>query len=520
MRKSARSHARHALPKVTVRRRLSSKLRPRRIVQIGVVAALAVALSGGAIVVQGASQKAAATDLISNGSFQNGLSGWQAGKHTRLSISAGYNSSSAVRISSTLGSPTTVTLNDRTNSVQSTIAGHVYRASAWIRVAKPEQGVALRLLQETSNWKVVGSRQTYQWRSSTAWQHVTTVYQALEGSTSLDLNVVGMQLKPGNSIDVDDVSLVDVSALPDPTPTPTGSAPGTTPNPAPSPSTSGTPSSAPTATPTPSSTPHDPSIPVPAGWHLAWSDEFSGDTLNRSNWNVENNSTYGEGNKELECLMDDPQNVSVGDGLLTITARKLDTPIKCGNNDPRFPDGRSYTSGMLTTKGKLNFEYGRFEIRAKMPTAQGVSKGIWPAFWMRPQTGGLGELDVLELIGTGKADPFSANHVVQTIHYDYVPTYPQQGNGYDLPIGDFADGFHDFMVDWEPGSITWYVDGVATYKRTISTTSWLDAAFVNNFYLRLNMAVGGNWPGSPDADTKFPARYQVDYVRIYQKGAE
>ena len=203
--------------------------------------------------------------------------------------------------------------------------------------------------------------------------------------------------------------------------------------------------------------------------------------------------------------------------MLTITARKEATPITCKNNDTRFPNGRMHTSGMLTTKNKVDFEYGRFEISAKTPLAQGTSKGLWPAFWMRPATGGIGELDILEAIGTAKGDAFSANHVVQTIHHDYVGTHAKQGTGYDLPVGTTADRFHNYAVEWAPGSITWFVDGVKTYERNLSTTSWLDQAFVNRFYLRLNMAVGGNWPGSPTADTVFPAAYQVDYVRVYQR---
>ncbi|AMB57559.1 hypothetical protein AWU67_00315 [Microterricola viridarii] len=250
---------------------------------------------------------------------------------------------------------------------------------------------------------------------------------------------------------------------------------------------------------------------------MVWSDEFNGTAINRAVWNVLDNSSYGDGNEELACLMDRTENVSVAGGLLTIAARKEARPMVCGRNDYRFPDGRLYTSGMVTTKNKLNFEYGRFEIRAKTPLTPGTSKGIWPAFWMRPALGGIGELDILEAIGTGAGDASQANRVVQTIHYDYVPTYAQEGTFYDMPAGNTADGFHDYAVEWERGTIKWFVDGVQTYERNSSTTSWLDEAFVNKFFMRLNLAVGGTWPGSPDADTAFPAKYQVDYVRVYQR---
>ena len=257
---------------------------------------------------------------------------------------------------------------------------------------------------------------------------------------------------------------------------------------------------------------------VPAGWKLVWADNFSGTRLDRTVWNVENNSTFGDGNKELACLMDRPENVRVSGGLLTITARKEVTPIECNRHDRRFPAGRSYTSGMLTTKSRLSFQYGLFEIRARAPTTQGTSKGLWPAYWMLPAAGGPGELDVLELIGTGAHDAPSANRVSQTIHCHCQGTHPEQANSYPLPAGTFADGFHTYAVAWAPGSIKWYVDGTLTYSRTIRTTSWIDTAFGSEFYLLLNMAVGGSWPGSPDAATTFPARYQVDYVRVYKRG--
>ena len=261
---------------------------------------------------------------------------------------------------------------------------------------------------------------------------------------------------------------------------------------------------------------HLPAPEPPPGWTLEWSDEFSGTAVNRAYWNIEDDSTYGDGNNELACLLDRPANVSVAGGELAITARREAAPLRCGRDDRRFPDGRSYTSGMLSTKGRLSFEYGRFEIRARTPTAHGTSKGLWPAFWMRPAAGDIGEIDILEILGTGAEAP-GANRVYQTIQYDYEPRYQKQTRAYDLPAGAFSDEFHTFAVEWERGSISWFVDGVLTYRRTSETTPWLDEAFVGGFYLRLNLAVGGDWPGAPEADTKFPARFEVDYVRVYRR---
>jgi beta-glucanase (GH16 family) len=257
--------------------------------------------------------------------------------------------------------------------------------------------------------------------------------------------------------------------------------------------------------------------PARTGWNLVWADEFNGGTINREVWNVEHNSTFGDGNDELACLLDRPENIGVANGLLTITAREEATPIQCKTRDPRFPNGRSYTSGMLTTKNTADFQYGRFEINAKTPLAPGRSKGLWPAFWLRPSGGGIGEIDILEAKGTGKGAPFGVKDVLHTIHYDYEGTHPKQNTGYDLPSGTTSDGFHNYALEWEPGSIRWFVDGVQTYERNHSTTSWIDEAFANEFYILLNLAVGGNWPGSPTGDTDFPAQFQVDFVRVYQR---
>jgi len=122
----------------------------------------------------------------------------------------------------------------------------------------------------------------------------------------------------------------------------------------------------------------------------------------------------------------------------------------------------------------------------------------------------------MEAIGSS-AGGAEGNRVHQTIHYDYVGTHGQQTKTYPFPTGSPADGFHTYGVEWEPGAIRWYVDGRLTYTRDTSTTSWLDAAFDKPFFYRLNLAVGGDWPGSPDSSTAFPADYQVDWVRTYQR---
>lgn len=279
----------------------------------------------------------------------------------------------------------------------------------------------------------------------------------------------------------------------------------------PAPTPAATSSSPPISTPLPAPTPDVERI----GWNLVWHDEFDGDSLDDRYWTALDDSTYGDGNGELACLQ--ASNVAVGDGRLTITARRLGNPVDCGSHDDRFPDGRSYSSGFVQTRQKLAFTYGRFEMRARLPTAPGRSEGLWPAFWLRPADGYGGEIDVMEALGTTAGTQDLADQVMQTIHYYDAGYGPGELNVYRSPTGRLDEDFHAYAVEWEPGSIRWYVDDALAYERTPATTPWLDEAFSEDFYLKINLAVGGVWPGDPDSDTSFPAEYAVDSVRVYQR---
>lgn len=274
--------------------------------------------------------------------------------------------------------------------------------------------------------------------------------------------------------------------------------------------------------PSPKASASSSQAPEQKTWKLAWSDEFNGTKVDESKWNVYNKSTYGDGNGELACLMNRPENVKVTGGQLRITAQKEKAPFKCNNNDERFKEagGRSYTSGHLHTKNKAAFTYGRIEMRAKLPTAAGKSKGLWPALWMRPTDGGWGELDILEALGSNDKNKAEATKVHHTIHHSYKPNrvHPPQGTSHVFTSGSPSDGMHTYAVEWEKGAIRWYVDNKLTYTRDLKTTPWLSPTFDKEFFIRLNLAVGGGWPGSPDDSTVFPATYAVDYVRVYQRG--
>ncbi len=252
----------------------------------------------------------------------------------------------------------------------------------------------------------------------------------------------------------------------------------------------------------------------PGRWRLVWHDEFDGSGLDTRRWRAEDRSTFGDGNGELACLMDRPENLSVSDGQLHLTARREPTGLPCGAEDQRFPQGRAYSSAMISTQGKASWRYGRFEVRARLPVTPGRSQGLWPAFWMRPDDGGKGEIDVLEALGTSDPDPASVK-IHQTIWFDYDKTYPQESHGEPLASAGSPTAFHTYAVTWTPSRLRWFLDGRQVFERSRSTTPWFGQAFDRPFFLRLNLAVGGRWPGDPTEQTLLPASFDVDYVRVW-----
>jgi len=236
------------------------------------------------------------------------------------------------------------------------------------------------------------------------------------------------------------------------------------------------------------------------GYTLAWHDEFDGSALNTQDWNYEQGGS-GWGNHELENYTNRLQNVFVSAGNLIIEARKE----SYGGND--------YTSGRLTTYNKQQFTYGRIDIRAKLP----VSKGMWPALWMLGSNistvpwPACGETDIMELIGT------NPKQVVGSMHWKQqdgaTGTY---NNAYSLSSQDFSQEFHVFSVIWKKDSLQFLVDDHAYVNGSISNVSSGTYPFNNPFFFIFNVAVGGDWPGSPDGTTVFPQRMFVDYVRVFQ----
>jgi beta-glucanase (GH16 family) len=239
-----------------------------------------------------------------------------------------------------------------------------------------------------------------------------------------------------------------------------------------------------------------------ANLKLIWSDEFEGTSLNETFWNYEIGNNNGWGNNELQYYK--KENTSVKDGYLIIQAKQE----SAGN--------QSYTSSRLTTQNKFNFKYGRVDIRAALPRGQ----GIWPALWMLgkniPQVSWpkCGEIDIMEMIGGNGTSAGNDNTVYGTVHWDNSGQYAQYGGNTKLNSGTFNDEFHVFSIVWDAKKIVWYLDDKQFH--VIDTTPAGLSEFQEEYFLLVNLAVGGNWPGKPDGTTVFPQQFVVDYIRVFQ----
>lgn len=237
-----------------------------------------------------------------------------------------------------------------------------------------------------------------------------------------------------------------------------------------------------------------------SGYNLAWSDEFNNSKLDMNVWNTETGGT-GWGNHELENYTGRLQNVFLSNGNLIIEARKENY----GDNN--------YTSARLTTQGKKELQFGRVDVRAKLP----VQKGMWPAIWALGSNintvswPACGEIDIMELIGK------YPDSVYGTMHWKSAEGQAvHKGGSTGIASGDYSQKFHVFSIIWERDSIQWLVDDVPYFKGTKSDVTG-NYPFNSPFFFLLNVAVGGDWPGSPEATTQFPQRMFVDYIRVFQR---
>ncbi|MFC3879283.1 family 16 glycosylhydrolase [Algoriphagus namhaensis] len=235
------------------------------------------------------------------------------------------------------------------------------------------------------------------------------------------------------------------------------------------------------------------------GMSLVWEDDFQGSSLNTSNWSYEiGRGNNGWGNNELQYYR--RENTSLQDGHLIITAKKENF------------EGAAYTSSRLVTMNKQDFRYGRIDIRATMPRGQ----GLWPALWMLgsnfSEVGwpNCGEIDIMEMIGGNGRE----NTVHGTVHWDNNGSRAQFGGEKRISTGTLADQFHVYSIVWDATSIKWLIND-EQYHEIDTTPAGLDE-FRRKFFFIFNVAVGGDWPGSPNTTTTFPQHMIVDYVRVFQ----
>lgn len=231
---------------------------------------------------------------------------------------------------------------------------------------------------------------------------------------------------------------------------------------------------------------------------LVWNDEFDGEELDRGIWSFEKGYVR---NNELQYYNDEPQNARLEDGFLILEAR----------DDGK--ENMDYTSASINTRKSKTFCGGYFEIRAKLPMGQ----GIWPAFWMLGVSGGWpagGEIDILELVGggAGRDDTIYGNVHWADGNGNHV-SLDSGKHSYRLPDGVFNDDFHTFGFEWTAEKMVWYCDDQPFLSCELGEGM---EAFRSEFYILLNLAVGGSWPGSPDRTTVFPNQYLIDYIRVYQ----
>jgi len=235
---------------------------------------------------------------------------------------------------------------------------------------------------------------------------------------------------------------------------------------------------------------------------LVWSDEFNGSVgalPDPSKWSPDVGGS-GWGNKQLEYDTDNKNAYQDGQGNLVLEARKSNPEgLKCWYGTCQ------YTSARTGTDGHFSFTYGRLEARIKIPYGQ----GIWPAFWLlgsNVATVGwpaCGEIDVAEDTGSSISLNHAAIHGPNSLTKDF---FSQPGN--------FADSFHVFALQWTPNALSFFMDGIQ-YGILNKVSDPQDWVFNHPFSIILNVAVGGNWPGNPDASTVFPQKMYVDYVRVY-----
>jgi beta-glucanase (GH16 family) len=425
-----------------------------------VLATLAVTASAG-VAMPARAEASDPANLVDDPGFALGTGAWTSVPGSSLSLVPGHDGHRAVRVTNDTDKDLTLALNDRANTVARTQARASYTASAWIRTTAPGVSVAAR----EGEWHGAdsnGDNQSAAWLSDSAWHFVTVTYDAVDNGGSIDFNVLGWQIPDGQSIDVSEPSLTTDrdAAVVDAPPTPG----------------------------------------APSGYRLAFSDEFDDNTLDTRKWRVHDNS-WSSNEESIDTSR--PDNLFEADGALTLRAQREGYTV--------HGTTRHYTSASMDTIGRHSWKYGRFEMRAKLPT----TVGSWPAFWLRGDHS-LGEIDVMEAVGG------MPSFVAQTVHQSTNGGRGRLTHGVDpLAGGSRTSDWHTYGVTVTPSAISWDIDGDTLFTVNASGAPWITSAFDDTLNIRINLQVGGSMPAyfhlPVTAASKFPADYSIDYVRVYQR---
>ena len=243
------------------------------------------------------------------------------------------------------------------------------------------------------------------------------------------------------------------------------------------------------------------------GWALVWNDEFDGPALNLEKWSFEIGG-HGWGNNELQYYSDDDSTAFIQDGKLVIRADLV--PQGTGSSD----NLRYFSSARLRTSGKGDWPYGRIEVKAKLALGQ----GIWPAIWMLPTDwmyGGWpesGEIDIMEHVGY---DPGRVHGSIHTGSYNHKINTQRGGSKL---LDKISSKFYVYAIEWYEDRIDFLIDDSKYFSfQNDGKNDFNTWPFNQRFHLLINIAVGGDWPGSPDETTQFPTEMEVEYVRVYEK---
>jgi beta-glucanase (GH16 family) len=413
---------------------------------------------------------------------------WKPGKRTALDTvrSSAYDNVSLALTPKRDRTTTVVAVSKPVG--RSGVAGTRVTASVRLRSTMPDRRMSVELREIGRDGRLLQKQRRSIRPDHTRWRAVSARL-TLEGSASrLSVRVAGASIRPGESVRVNALRVVARGGRAVPPP----SVPGAlVPAPAPAPA--------------PAASCRTLDYSRPEQGRLAFQDDFDGTAVDPSKWRVRDRVSLSYDLARIQ-----KENVSVAGGVLSIAARQ------------EASAGRAYTTGYLDSIGTFSQKYGRWEMRAKVPTTTTNARGIWPAFWLRAD-GGLGEIDVMESWGEPTVRPdYRSGSYQWTVWEDTTKVVSRaKVTGWGTPAGStpVSDDWHTYAVDWSPDCLTFRFDHEIVGVVTPATTPWVTSALTTPVNIRLNLQVGQDYWGTPITSgqeaTRFPATFDVDHVRAY-----